>query len=172
MQDELKHITQGPEIIALGMSLNEITPELKMLSEKIEISDLYYVGAEGPGRAKYMRGLVLVDDYKSADTGNDEGKLSGHCLVLTPDGEMIQMKRAGSRESEWKTCPRAMTLTTAIAEHGFDRILQGLVAVIERKIDDAKPQRAARLQKCLAQIEKNKKWCTDARPSKPKKTSP
>ena len=155
MQDELKHITQGPEIIALGMSLNEITPELKMLSEKIEISDSYRVGVEGPDRAKYMRGVVLADRNKYAETDTHEGRLSGHCLVLTPDGRMIQLERSGffSRWSkswtEWTTYPWPLTLTAAIEEYGLDQILHGIVATIERKIDDKRPRRAARLRKCL-----------------------
>jgi len=167
LQDELKLITDEQtrrEVTALSLAIREIEPELRVLSSKIETADSYCVGSEGPDRTKYMRGISLANKYQSTvtckHTNTNAGELGGHCLVLTPTGQLIQLERSGywSRWArtwnEWKASPRAMTLTTAIKEYGFGKIVANMIEAIEEKIDDKKPRQAKRLQARVKKIKR------------------
>jgi len=66
LQQELNRVTDRKtrrDIVSLSMIVDEIMPEIRILSEKIETAESFQVNVEDSTRTKHMRGICLIYNY-------------------------------------------------------------------------------------------------------------
>lgn len=137
-----------PETAVLESIITAVKPVLAHIAAPVEIAASHSGHRAHTWRHEYLdrRGLILVDEFTKEYTDRDyRGDYKGTRLVLTGDGDLLEIERFGrwskGEPCHWDSDTRTLTPRQAVENYDFADIVSGLVAAFRTAAKGAEQDR-------------------------------